>query len=65
LKDGEVSGQNIIPGGQSGLTDSPFFSDQAELWLANEAYPIRFKVEDVVAGATGREVYRGAALEAE
>ncbi len=58
LKDGEVTGQNVIPGGQSGLTDSPFFSDQARLWLANEALPIRFTVNDVVAGATGREVYR-------
>lgn len=58
LKDGNVSGQNVIPGGQSGLTDSPFFSDQARLWLANETLPIRFTVDEVVAGATGREVYR-------
>lgn len=60
LKDGEVTGQNVLPGGQSGLTDSPFFSDQARLWLANEAIPIRFKVQDVAAGATGREVYQPA-----
>lgn len=58
LKEGEVQGLNVIPGGQSGLTDSPFFTDQAALWLANEAYPIRFAVDDVVAGATKREVYR-------
>ncbi|HYD50685.1 MAG TPA: penicillin acylase family protein [Terriglobales bacterium] len=63
LKDGEVSGYNVIPGGQSGMTNSPFFSDQARLWLANEAYPVRFYVEDVVAGATGREVYRPQAVE--
>lgn len=60
LKDGEVSGFNILPGGQSGLTDSPYFADQARLWLANEAFPVRFKLEDVVAGAIGREVYRPA-----
>jgi len=58
LADGEVSGLNVIPGGQSGLTDSPFFTDQAALWLGNEAYPIRFAVDDVVAGATKREIYR-------
>ncbi len=57
LKDGRVTGQNIIPGGQSGLTDSPHFADQARLWLANEALPLRFHVEDVVAGAVGREVF--------
>jgi len=60
LKEGEVRGLNVVPGGQSGLTDSPFFTDQAALWLANDAYPIRFAVGDVVEGATKREVYRPA-----
>jgi penicillin amidase len=60
LKDGAVSGLNIIPGGQSGLTDSPHFADQAALWLGNQAYPARFAVDDVVAGAAGHEVYRPA-----
>ncbi len=63
LKPGEVSGFNIIPGGQSGITDSPFFDDQLKQWLANEAFPIRFSVEDVVAGSTGREVYRPTSLD--
>jgi penicillin amidase len=62
LKDGApVTGRNIIPGGQSGLTDSPHFDDQAKLWLANDAYPVRFDVDAVVAGAAGHEVYRPAA----
>ena len=52
-----VAGQNILPGGQSALTDSPHFADQAALWLGNESWPLRFSVEDVVAGATGREVF--------
>jgi penicillin amidase len=51
-------GVNIVPGGQSGLTDSPFFADQAALWLGNETIPLRFEVDDVAAGATGREVLR-------
>ena len=55
LKGDEVSGVNILPGGQSGLTDSAHFSDQLELWLANETVPLRYHLEDVVAGATGRE----------
>lgn len=58
LKDGQVWGQNIIPGGQSGLVNSPFFYDQAAKWLANETLPLRFHTADVVAGATGREVLR-------
>lgn len=52
-----VTGANILPGGQSGLTDSPNFDDQAELWLGNDAWPLRFTVEEVVAGATARESY--------
>ena len=56
LNSGEVSGQNIIPGGQSGLTDSPHFADQAALWLANEALPLRFHPRDVAEGAMSRVV---------
>jgi len=58
LEDGRVSGQNIIPGGQSGLPSSPHFADQAALWLGNEAIPMRFHVEDVVEGAERREEYQ-------
>ncbi|MSP91274.1 MAG: hypothetical protein EXR79_05665 [Myxococcales bacterium] len=54
---GRTDGLNVIPSGQSGLTDSPHFADQAKLWLANQAMPLRFELDDVVAGATGREVY--------
>lgn len=60
LHGNDVRGVNIIPGGQSALTNSEFFSDQAELWLANETLPMRFSVDDVVAGATGRETFRPA-----
>jgi penicillin amidase len=58
LKDGRVQGQNVLPGGQSAITSSPYFADQARLWLANEAMPLRFHPEDVAAGATGRELYK-------
>jgi acyl-homoserine lactone acylase PvdQ len=57
LKDGHVEAENIIPGGQSGLIDSPFYADQAKKWLANETIPMHFHVEDVVSGADGRELY--------
>lgn len=52
-----VSGLNVLPGGQSALTTSPHFSDQAALWLANEALPIHFGVEAVAANATSRETF--------
>ncbi len=51
-----VSGQNIIPGGQSALTTSEFHNDQAQRWLGNETYPFRFHIDQVVEGAVGREV---------
>ena len=54
LKDGRVTGQNIIPGGQSGLTDSTHYADQAALWLGNETLPLRYHTEDVVEAAVGR-----------
>lgn len=52
-----VHGVNVLPGGQSGMVDSPHFADQAALWLGNEALPLRFDIDDVVANATAREVY--------
>jgi penicillin G amidase len=56
LRPDGVHGVNVIPGGQAADPDSPFFADQAALWIANEASPVRFYVDDVIAGATGREV---------
>ncbi|MGM0578743.1 MAG: penicillin acylase family protein [Myxococcota bacterium] len=56
LDEDGVRGRNIVPGGQSGLTDSEHFADQAALWLGNQTIPLRFHVDQVVEGATGREV---------
>ena len=53
-----VAGRNILPGGESALTDSPHFADQAALWLGNESLPLRYSLEEVVAGGIGREVFR-------
>lgn len=53
----DTTGVNIIPGGQSGLSDSKHFADQAALWLANETVPMRLSPEQVVEGAEGRELY--------
>jgi penicillin amidase len=52
-----VTGRNILPGGQSGLIESPHFADQAELWLGNRTVPMRLTVDQVVAGATHRETF--------
>lgn len=61
--DGRVTGQNVIPGGQSALIDSAHFTDQAALWLANETLPMHFAAADVAAAATGREVLVGGACD--
>ncbi|MEZ4472452.1 MAG: penicillin acylase family protein [bacterium] len=60
LKAGAVQGVNIIPGGQSALTDSPHFADQTRLWLGNQTIPLRFSLDQVLAGAEGRAVFRRA-----
>ncbi len=57
LKGDEVSGVNVIPGGQSSLLGTEHFADQAKLWLANETLPMRFHLRDVLAGAQGHELY--------
>ncbi|MFO0685484.1 MAG: penicillin acylase family protein [Sandaracinus sp.] len=57
LHDGVVEGQNILPGGQSARTASPHFDDQAAYWLGNRTIPLRYTVEEVVAGAEGRESF--------
>lgn len=54
--DGRVEGANILPGGQSGLTDSPHFDDQAAVWLGNETWPLHFDPNDVAGAALSREV---------
>ena len=51
-------GVNVLPGGQSALVDSPHFDDQARLWLGNDTLPLRWGVDQVVEGATGRDVFR-------
>ena len=51
----DTTGWNILPGGQSSMTTSPHFADQAAMWLGNQAFPFRFGVKRVVEGATGRE----------
>ncbi len=56
-----VRGQNIVPGGQSGLPGNPHFADQARLWLANQTIPMRYLPEEVAQGATGRERFVPAA----
>ncbi len=62
-----TTAQNILPGGQSGLTDdplspkdvvpNPLFSDQVKLWLANKTMPMQWSVADVVAAASVRETF--------
>jgi penicillin amidase len=48
-------GVNVLPGGNSGLNDSPNFDDQARLWLGNETLPLRFSLDEVLEGAVARE----------
>ncbi len=49
---------NVIPGGQSGHTDSVHFTDQARLWLGNEYLPVWLDVDDVVSHGKRRELFQ-------
>jgi hypothetical protein len=57
LGDAGFEAYNVIPGGQSGLVDSDVFSDQAKLWLGNEAIPVPLEPAAVAAQAVRREVF--------
>ena len=52
-----VEAHNIIPGGQSGLTDSPVFDDQAAQWLGNETTPMPFDIDEVIDAALARDSF--------
>ncbi|MFT6232719.1 MAG: penicillin amidase, partial [Myxococcota bacterium] len=54
---GEVSGQNILPGGQSAVLDSDHYTDQVPLWLSNTALPIHWTVDEVVANGLERHTF--------
>jgi acyl-homoserine lactone acylase PvdQ len=58
MKGDETEAEDIIPGGQSGLTSSEHFADQAKLWLANKATPSELDPKDVAKNAKSREVFR-------
>ena len=58
LGEGTVTGQNILPGGQSAILDDPHYSDQVPLWLANEALAIHWTVDDVAAAGIERHVFQ-------
>lgn len=58
LPDGTVRGRNVVPAGQSGLNDSPYFADQAALWLGNDALDVQWAPADVAAAAIYREVLK-------
>lgn len=58
-----VEGVNVLPGGQSGLSDNPHFDDQAKRWLGNDVLPMHTTVEQVVAAAVSREAFRPGTME--
>lgn len=57
LDDGVVEGQNILPGGQSGVVANDHFADQARYWLGNQTIPIRYTPESVKEASPSRELF--------
>lgn len=60
LEEGRISAELILPGGQSGHPESPYWADQARLWLGNERRPVHFSASDVAAHARSRVVFEPA-----
>ncbi len=50
-----TTGRNVVPGGQSGLRNSPHFDDQVRLWLGNQALPMPLATQAVINAAQSRE----------
>lgn len=57
LEGGTVEGYFVLPGGESGIVDSPHFDDQLELWLGNDYLKIAFTPAEVGAAGLERETY--------
>jgi penicillin amidase len=53
-----AEGVNVLPGGQSGVKESPYWADQAALWLGNQTLPMHMDVSSVIGASTGRETFR-------
>jgi penicillin amidase len=60
LEAGRIRAELILPGGQSANPESPYWADQARLWLANERRPVHFAAADVAAHARTRMVFEPA-----
>jgi penicillin amidase len=56
--DGTVTGQNILPGGESAIVEDDHWADQVPLWLGNRALPIQFTAADVAAAGVDRVTFR-------
>ena len=52
-----INALQIIPGGQSGVPDSPFFSNQLDRWLTNQYHPMQIDPADVAADQLSVEVF--------
>jgi penicillin amidase len=52
-----VQGHEILPGGQSGVVISPFYSSQLGRWLTNGYHPMLFTPEDVLGDVVSAEQF--------
>jgi len=58
MKGDDTEAEDVIPGGESGLTSRKHFTDQAKLWLGNKAPPSELDPKDVAKSGKSREVLR-------
>ncbi|MBM4386720.1 MAG: penicillin acylase family protein, partial [Deltaproteobacteria bacterium] len=51
VKSDYIEMKNVIPGGQSGSVFTPHYSDQMDLWVANETLTVHFSKEKLEGNA--------------
>jgi acyl-homoserine lactone acylase PvdQ len=47
LESDGITAMSSLPGGESGVPDSPFYVNLLRRWLSNEAFPLRTDAVDV------------------
>lgn len=54
---GRVKSVNALPGGESGQLGSPFYFNLLPGWLTNDAYPVFFRMDDIVHNTSSVEKF--------
>jgi penicillin amidase len=52
-----IKAETSLPGGESGVLESPFYANLLEQWLINDTYKLRHRLKDILKGLEQSEVF--------